>query len=482
MNESISHGSVWFTAKELGLREEEISSLVSSKQLFYCDGYYANPILARCENEIAKNVLRLLMSPHMQYDDGVLNALITDGEDLYGQVLHAQQRNSIKMACNNLFSVVIGGPGTGKTTTIKIMAYVLRRLYGSYGICFAAPTGRAARRIYESIGEDACTLHKMLGLSKQKEDPDFFPGHTLIVDECSMIDTELASKLFQALVIGKRIVLVGDIDQLPSIGAGAVLRDLVRSSVIPVTMLTHTFRQASCSGLLANITKIKKGATKLVQMDDFLLHCVDGISNKNLIHKIVNCYQEEVRTYGKENVIVLVPYRKSGMCSNLLNKEIQAHVNPGKGYAHNSLDNGWIDFRKGDFVMQLENRAECANGDVGLITEINESIAVKYTDCTVFYPPEEWDQIVLAYAMTIHKSQGSEYKSVITVLLDEHKTMLERNLLYTGVTRAKQKHTLFYNSNALIKSIQTKNSINRKTFLTEKLIFVREQYRLQMGA
>lgn len=480
MAEKSVSGSVWLTEKDYSLSKDELSSLVSQRKLFFCDNFYCSPYLATCENEIAKDVMRLLFAPHKVYTDELLDKIIDEGEERFHQKLHIQQRNAVKMACNNMFSVLTGGPGTGKTTVMKMMVFAMRRLFGNPDICFTAPTGKASRRIMESTGENAFTLHKRLALNPQKEDPDFFDGDVLFVDESSMIDTDLAAKLFRALKTGKRLVLAGDIDQLPSIGAGAVLRDMIRSKVIPVTMLTHTFRQASDSGLMSNIINIREGNTKLVQSDDFMLYNADGLSDEQIENGLVSLYCKEVQKYGKENVVILVPFRKSRVCSNSLSKAIQKIVNPTEGYTHHSTDNDVIDFRKGDLVMQLVNRTECANGDVGEITEINENlIRVSFADEEVEYSFDELDELALAYSMTIHKSQGSEYKSVILVILDQHDNMLERNLVYTGVTRAKQECHLIYQTKALKKSIETVNALERKTFLAEKLIYAREMLKLR---
>lgn len=474
-------GSVWLTEADFSVSKAELDRLVSRRELFRCDTFYCTPYLATCENEIAKNVMRLMLTPHKVYSDKVLDSLINDGEILFNQKLHFQQRNAVKMACNNMFSILTGGPGTGKTTVMKMMVYVMRRLMDNPQICITAPTGKASHRIMENTGECAFTLHKKLAISKKKKDPDFFDGDILFVDEASMIDTELASKLFIALRTGKRLIFAGDIDQLPSVGPGCVLRDLIRSKVVPVTMLTHTFRQDSESGLMTNIINIREGNLNLVNADDFVLKFVDGRTNFQIEQEVLSLYLDEVKKYGKDGVVVLIPYRRTKICSNRISEVIQQVINPGNGYVYESQQNGTISFKKGDIVMQLENRDECSNGDVGEIIEVSKygDLVVQYEDGIVQYGEDELEQLSLAYSMTIHKAQGSEYDSVILVILDQHANMLERNLIYTGVTRAKKTCNIVCQSNALKKSIQTVSAMERKTYLTEKLIYVRENYKLQ---
>ena len=275
--------------------------------------------------------------------------------------------------------------------------------------------------------------------------------------------------------------MVGDVDQLPSVGIGAVLRDMIRSLVIPTTMLTHTFRQDNSSVLFQNIQLVRNGQDNLVKGNDFEpVVLPNGDVSQDCVKRILDSFVKGVKEYGLEQTVVLLPYRRNGVCSNLLNNEIQKIVNPkGKGMKHKDKDGNVRIFRLNDPVMQLENRAEIVNGDVGKVVEVNDmSLKVQYSDCTVLYHYRELDQLTLAYAMSIHKSQGSEYKYVIMALLDSHTAMLQRNLIYTGITHAKTKCTVFYQKKALKKAVTTIAEDSRTTQLTEMLITLHTEYEL----
>lgn len=470
MNNANLSGSVWYPEK----------MVENTRDSVHYRGYCTTRFHAENENTIAQNIVRLYLSPHKTYPDTILDKYIEEGEAEYKQKLHPKQKAAIKMFCKNMVAVLTGGPGTGKTTVLKLTVYVLRKLMPKTEIAFAAPTAKAAKVISAATGEQAFTLHKRLALSYDKEDPDFFSGDILFVDESSMLDNALASKLTRALVSGKRLFFVGDTAQLPSVGEGAVLRDIINSRCIPVTQLTKTFRQSSDSGLLENISLIREGKF-LVPKDDFILISEDQKKEQDIIEDMVSCYEKECLRWGKENVCMILPYRKKGICSDLLNRIIQERTNNRPGLQIETPD-GEICFRLGDFVMQLTNRAECSNGDTGKVVAVTDySITVEYEDSCVQYAIDELQQLTLAYAITVHKSQGSEYASVIMGVFNSHENMLAKNLLYTGITRAKKKCTLFYQTKALQKAISTETSADRKTFLAEKIIYAREQIKMRYG-
>ena len=450
---------------------------------------YSTRHFHEAENKIAENVMRLqFVIPSKKYDNEVIDQLIDEFEEKKnsGHKLHYHQRDAVKMVCNNNFSVLTGGPGTGKTTVLSAITYCLRALDQRIKIIFTAPTGKAARRITESTGEHASTVHKKLNIGNNSNLSSVFYEDAMFIDESSMNDIELSNILMKSIPDGRKIVFVGDVDQLPSVGPGAVLRDLIASNTVPVTMLTHTFRQDNNSKLFANICNIRNGIPQFIDGEDFhsiLLPPGKG-QEKLATQQILSAYQKAIKKYGIDKVVVLVPYRKKKLCSNSLNNQLQQIANPGKcGYQYtNQSDRNVLFFKKNDFVMQLVNRDECANGDVGqVISSSAAGIKVKYTDATVSYTPDDLGQLALAYSMTIHKSQGSEYQCVIMCFLEEHKIMLQRNLIYTGITRAKKECIVIYQQKALEKACKTIADANRFTLLKEKLQDLRAQYRMIYG-
>lgn len=503
MNQLIAqYSSYWVSTQMIakyqavyGGRMQDIVNAAEQKQLVKYNGLYTLRKYADMENQIVSDIFRLqYVAKARQYPERKIRFLIEEFErtENGGHKLHFHQADAVVMVVNNNFSILTGGPGTGKTTVLKAIAYVLRKLKNETSIVFTAPTGKAARRIKESTGENAVTIHKKLGLGYSSSNPDNFFEDVLFIDESSMLDIDIGHALFQAVKNGRKLVLVGDVDQLPSVGPGAILRDLIRAGlktkVIPVTMLTHTFRQDNDSTLFTNINNIRNGENKLVSGPDFnpilLSKGNPEEIRKKAMHMICSEYKNAVDKYGIENVVVLMPYRRKGACSNTMNMHLQKMMNKKtQCYRYHSMaDNIVIDFKEGDFVMQLENREECANGDVGQVISVSErGVTVKYVDATVSYTASELDQIVLAYAITIHKSQGSEYKACISCLLDEHTAMQQRNLIYTGVTRSKVEHTFIYQEDAFKKAIQTRADEERVSLLVEKMQNMQLQYRLRYG-
>ena len=492
-----SSGSTWATISGLetalaknGIRYSEWKS--DTKFVLYKDYVTLSQVNA-LEDEIAYSALRLLycgVNRFASLKDEVIDQLIDkfENEVNEGRKLHIHQRDAVKMVVRKNFSILTGGPGTGKTTVLSCITFVLRQLQKEQQIIFTAPTGKAARRIKESTGEFASTTCKEFGITPEEKSAYEFEGNVLFVDESSMNDNETLSLILSAVKEGKKVCLVGDVNQLPSVGIGACLRDLIESKVVPVTMLTHTFRQDNSSKLFANISNIREGSAEIVDGDDYHSYRLpDNLPNEEIeahtIEIIREIYREQINKYGAENVVVLVPFRQRNLCSVSVNKWVQRIANKKPaGYRHVFEDGHNETFCVDDYVMQLENRMECANGDVGQIVAVSEKgIDVKYIDCTVHYELDELDQLALAYAMTIHKSQGSEYPCVIMCLLDEHSLMLSRNLLYTGVTRAKKECHLVYQKKAYETAVSTIADANRITMLKEKLIKLNNVYIMSKG-
>ena len=454
-------GSLWLDednfkryAKQFKVDTYDLDTLCRLKKIYRCvfDGttYYSLPFYAGIETEAAYNVMRILFTDTLPEIEGkIIDEKINKIEKEIGITLHEEQRNAVHTMVNNGFCVITGGPGTGKTCTLNTAVKVIEELFPGICIKFTAPTGKAAGRITESVKRPARTVQRELKLTYTKKTPDFFSGDILVIDEVSMLDMETAGNVFSAIRDGQRVILIGDPDQLPSVGPGAVLRDFLDSYTIPSTKLTKTFRQAEESALFANILIAKNGEGELVcDNEEFVIK--QALGEDKTLTQIAEVFCEEVNKAGLENTVCLIPYRKAGtICSNKLNNILQSRINPknGKKCLVSKLDNGEpVMYIVGDPVMQLVNRDECANGDVGKVVDVDgDRLIVKYKspsgeDVMVKYWKSELPaQLSLAYAMSINKSQGSEYKTVVMCMAMEHKTMLTRNMLYTGITRAKKR-------------------------------------------
>lgn len=454
-------GSTW--TKKVNTNAAGLLDLVTE------NGYSTLKKVKFQEEEIARFIFKL-MSSFKKYPDDLVDALIKRFEENENLYLHSQQKKAVKMIVNSGFCVLTGGPGTGKTFTIRCAISVLTKLEnGSFTMI--APSAKAAVRMTESTNYYATTIHKKLGLNidNKKKDVKAVAEQTVFVDECSMLGMETAYYLLKAISSNRRVIFIGDINQLPSVSPGAILRDLIDSNCVPCCMLTKTFRQEGNSVLLENIKNISKGKS-LVNGDDFRLIYANADKNK-LIDQILTQIDSAILKWGLENICVLIPYRKSknsrAIATDDINKLIQEKLNPGEG-----------DFRKGDYVMQLVNRSEVANGEIGQIESIDKAIKVKYADCFVSYSLNELDQLTLAYAMSVHKSQGSEYSCVIMVLLDDHANLLQRNLLYTGVSRAKKECILICDKDAL--NISLKNASEEKRITRLKKALKEQEFILKL--
>ena len=441
------------------------------------------------ENETAERIGKILALPPKKID---ISAILEHVRKNLGIALSDKQSEAVYMAFSSNLSIITGSPGTGKTTVLKAIIEVYKALYPKEKIKLAAPTGRASRRMAESTGEtDASTLHSMLGLQNEdgyfKKDKEFEPigAGLIIVDESSMIDMWLARQFFMRIGNNTKIVLVGDPDQLQSVGAGDVFRQLINSGLIPVTVLDKIFRQKDGSRIALNARAINNDQTKLSYGDDFCFYKCQTQDQAADIIKRVFCDLTE--KYGIENVQILSPYRKKGAAAaNELNLAIREIVNPYKGGLPD-LRIGADYFRVGDKVMQNKNNSKASNGDIGFIRDIGTDkdnkavITIEFSaDRKAEYTLEDMKNIELAYATTVHKAMGSEYDIVIMPIIKSHYNMLNRNLVYTGITRAKHRVILVGQPSMLCMAIHRNETGNRNTALAERIGNYKKVYDIKM--
>ncbi|MBR0458785.1 MAG: ATP-dependent RecD-like DNA helicase [Victivallales bacterium] len=399
--------------------------------------------------------------------------------------LNQQQRQAVDFAFRYGFSIVTGGPGVGKTTVVNQIAAAARLL--RLQVKLAAPTGRAAKRLSEATGRDAETIHRLLKWDVQEKAFTFdektpLSCDLLVVDEVSMLDTQLADSLFRAVAPGTRVVLVGDKDQLPSVGPGAVLHDLISCGRVPVTQLTEVYRQAGNSRIITNAHAVNRGAmpdlTPLpsnVRGDFYWIEQDDSVRAADIIARMVTDRIPTVYGFNPlTEVQVLSPMRK-GECGTIaLNNILQKTINP-PAPNKATLTFGNRSFREGDKVMQTSNNYDKGvfNGEMGIITTIDDTAGEFYVQFDVGlikYQFVEADQLVLAYAVTVHKSQGSEYPVVVMPVLSQHFVMLQKNLIYTGMTRAKKLLIMVGSRRALGIAVSNNTPSQRRTMLVQRLL------------
>lgn len=402
--------------------------------------------------------------------------IIAQWEQEAGITLADAQKQAIQASLSHGVFALTGGPGTGKTTIIKGILSVLKR--AGCKVLLAAPTGRAARRLEEAAGDKAQTVHRLLEYNvtgefgKNSDDP--LEADAVIVDEASMLDIVLTRRLLEAIPPGCRLILVGDVDQLPSVGAGSVLQDIIRSGSMPVVRLTEVFRQAAVSHIVLNAHKINRGDMPECR-DDTDFGMVSCATDQQVADFVRDTYLRMSVEKNWQGVQVLAPMHK-GICGvQNLNKVLQEAVNPpssGKG----EIERPGGVLRLGDKVMQIRNNydKDVYNGDIGQIVQVSKNLVkVWFPDKPdseyVSYEQGDFDELQLAYAMSVHKSQGSEYPVVILVLVPGHYIMLQRNLLYTAVTRARERVLLVGDPRALRTAVENDRTRRRYSLLAERL-------------
>jgi exodeoxyribonuclease V alpha subunit len=396
-----------------------------------------------------------------------------------GLALAESQKHAIATALAAKVLVITGGPGVGKTTLVNALLAILRAKAVAIGLC--APTGRAAKRLAETTGLEAKTIHRLLetdpgtgAFRRSAELP--LECDLLVVDETSMVDVPLMRALVRALPERAALILVGDVDQLPSVGPGQVLADIIASDAVPVVRLTQVFRQAAASRIIVNAHRINEGAMPdldPVEGGDF--HFVDAADAQAGVRKVLALVRERIpKRFGLDpirDIQVLCPMNRGGLGARALNLELQNALNPpGESRVERF---GWT-FCPGDKVMQIENDydRDVYNGDLGIVSHVgveDGELAVDFDGRRVTYGFGELDALVLAYATTIHKSQGSEYPAVVIPLTTQHYPMLQRNLVYTGVTRGKRLVVLVGQKKALAIAVKGMRTQQRWSKLREWL-------------
>ena len=482
----------------------QITTLSLEKKLMVKDTGEEKIIYSTVYYYMELNAARMLHDLNIKYNmnhDEVKNR-VTIIEKQFKIELDNQQRTAVAEAAGNGLLIVTGGPGTGKTTTINSII----KFFETEGmdILLAAPTGRAAKRMTETTGYEAKTIHRLLELSKLSDDQENkysfernesnpLETDVLIIDEMSMVDISLLHALLKAVAVGTRLILVGDVNQLPSVGPGNVLRDIINSHSFNVVKLSKIFRQAADSDIIVNAHKINDG--EQIKLDnkskDFFFLKRDSA---NVISAVmINLIKNKLPSYVNAtpfDIQVLTPMRKGELGVERLNQILQQALNPPSKEKHEK-EYHEITFREGDKVMQIKNNYQITwemksqygitvqtgtgvfNGDAGEIKEINlfaEHLVVEFDDNRlVEYSFSQLDELELAYAVTIHKSQGSEYPAVILPLLDGPRLLFNRNLLYTAVTRAKSCVTIVGSDSMLQFMIDNKSEQNRYSGLCDRI-------------
>ncbi|WP_282926067.1 ATP-dependent RecD-like DNA helicase [Helcococcus kunzii] len=460
---------------------------IEGKQLVY------NSIIYEVEMSIVRRLMGLLYSENTLFDIDVEKE-IEYIERLENIEYSETQKSAISTAVKEKMMIITGGPGTGKTTIIKAIISIIKNTRLKFALC--APTGRAAKRMEESTGVEASTIHRLLGYKSLEEDlilefneDNPLDVDVLIVDEVSMVDIYLMNNLLKAVDDTTALIFVGDADQLPSVGPGNVLNDMIESGTIPTIKLDMIFRQGEGSNIVKNAHLINNGKLPILNEENKDFFFVDTRSDRDTLNTVVDLVTNRLPNHYKVNPIrdiqILTPTRR-GLCGvDNLNKELQAKLNP-EQFNKSQLKWGDVIFRENDKIMQIKNNYDIElkdeyfnttkglyNGDIGYIRNVfldNKTIEANYDDKIVTYTNKEFSEIVLSYTATIHKSQGSEFPIVVIPMASAPYMLLTRNILYTGITRGKSLVVLVGSRNIMETMIKNSFKSPRNSTLAYNLI------------
>lgn len=466
-----------FTVEMLAIRA---AYLLQAKKIAVYDEYVYLKKPSGAETELAELVNKQLVSCHgKSYAD--LDTEIKWEEERLNVRFADEQKQAIKTALTSSLAIITGGPGTGKTMIQRAILDIYSKNYPNQKIRCCAPTGRAARRMEQSTKHTATTIHKLLNMFANADgefgNPEDCEADLILVDEVSMLDVYLARSLFKSIEQGTQLILIGDSDQLPSVGPGTVLSELIASGVIPIVRLEKVFRQNSGSRIAINAKIIRHGGLNLEYGKDFIF--VDSSAVEESAKKIVDLFAAEVEKQGLDNVTVLSPIRqKTETGVNALNEKLQQVLNPARKGCKEIIV-GKKTFRVGDKVMQTQNSEQINNGDIGYIKDIKVygatvAVVIDFGDERIVeYSPKGMKNVDLGYATTVHKSQGSEYDTVIISLQCAHAQMLTRPLIYTAITRGKKKVIIVGEHRARCIAIKKTEVEKRGTCLAKKIIEIK---------
>ena len=463
--------------------QRELTNMILADIVVANSGNIYLPHVYTQEVETARKAVEMATEPTMPVN---FASVMERVRARIGISLSKRQAEAVEMVLRHNLSIITGGPGTGKSTVLKAVVEAYRILNPKKQIVLGAPTGKASRRMAETTGvSDASTLHSILGLRGEDagwQQQSELGADFVIVDETSMVDMWLAHQLFSRIKSGAKLLLVGDADQLESVGAGMVFQSLIESGVIPVTVLDEIFRQAKDSLIAYNAKRVKEQNAKLDYGSDFVF--IKAEDQEQAAELVRTIYRQEIATTGMDQVQILTPFRTTGDASaNNLNEAIREVVNP-PGIDAPEVAFGGKLFRLNDRVMQIKNDYDVQlrdakgnrvsvgvfNGDVGKVSDIGSgTITVDFDGRYADYPFEILNELDLCYATTIHKSQGSEYDTVIIPLLAAHKILLSINLFYTAITRAKRRVILVGQKKALFMALAKSGRAKRNTLLAERM-------------
>ena len=432
--------------------------------------FIARTFTAKSELAIAAGIQRISGTVKVKFN---IEKEIKNVEEKIALTFSEEQRSAIRTAFRNNFSIITGPAGCGKTSVLGAITKIFQNNYPNSNILLCAPTGKAATRMTESTGMSAFTVHHALSMRPALEESEIFDSHVvlnhdlIILDEGSMLDNELSGIFFSNVKTGTKVIILGDSNQLPSVGCGDVLAQIIKSGCVPVTKLTSVYRQDSTSPIIVNANKIKDEDDNLNFSHDFAF--LPAQNEDEAFNLATSEFLKIMPSVGRNNIALLSPYRyKTKIGCNYLNKTLEPIINKEERKIYRTDK---AIFKKGDIIIrtQNDNHSQVCNGAIGIISDINSAgFIVDFGDRkSIFYKFPEFNNFDLAYANTVHKSQGSEYDTVILIVMPEHISMLSNSIVYTGVTRARKRVLIIGDLDTLKKAIHKKSTIIRYTLLSQ---------------